>query len=348
MKKNKLLIVDDSLLIRKFINDIFSNLEDFEIIGEAANPYEARDIMRKEWPDVITLDIEMPKMNGIDFLKKIMKSRPTPVVMLSTLTKAGAPITLKALEIGAVDYIQKPTITTKTNLKKVENEIIEKVRNAANSNIRRRGISLKNTGILNISKDNKKIANKLILIGSSTGGVQALTAIVKRLPKEIPPIAIVQHIPPTFVESLAEQLTKKGVLHVKVAENNEYMKVGAIYIAPGMKHLEVIKKPDGYYTKIYKDKPYKFHLPAVNKLFLSGAKIGGKNILGIILTGMGEDGAEGMVEMKKNGCRTIGQDKESSIVYGMPKKAYDYGAVEMQVPLSKIPEKIVEFSEDNL
>jgi len=346
--KHKLLIVDDSLLIRKFLIDIFSKLDDFEIIGEAADPYEARDIMRKNWPDVITLDIEMPKMNGIDFLKKIMKSKPTPVVMLSTLTKAGAPITLEALEIGAVDYIQKPSITSKSNLKKVEEEIILKVRNAVKSNIRKRRVILKESKILTTTKELKYLENKLILIGSSTGGVQALTSIVKRLPKKIPPIAIVQHIPPTFVESLADQLRKKGVLEVKVAENKEKMNPGTIYIAPGMKHLEVIKKPDGYYTKTYEDKPYKFHLPAVNKLFLSGAKIGNKNILGIILTGMGEDGAEGMVEMKKKGCRTIGQDKESSIVYGMPKKAFDYGGVEIQVPLSEIPEKIVEFSEGKL
>lgn len=346
--KHKLLIVDDSLLIRKFLKDIFSKLDDFEIIGEAADPYEARDIMKKNWPDVITLDIEMPKMNGIEFLKKIMKSKPTPVVMLSTLTKSGAPITLEALELGAVDYIQKPTISSKSNLKSVEDEIILKVRNAVKSNIRKRRIVLKESKILTTTKEVKHLTNKLILIGSSTGGVQALTSIVKRLPKQIPPIAIVQHIPPTFVESLADQLRKKSTLYVKVAENNERMNSGTIYIAPGMKHLEVIKKPDGYYTKTYEDKPYKFHLPAVNKLFLSGAKIGSKNILGIILTGMGEDGAEGMVEMKKNGCRTIGQDKESSIVYGMPKKAFDYGGVEIQVPLSDIPEKIVEFSENKL
>ncbi len=346
--KHKLLIVDDSLLIRKFLKDIFLKLDDFEIIGEAADPYEARDIMKKNWPDVITLDIEMPKMNGIEFLKKIMKSKPTPVVMLSTLTKSGAPITLEALEIGAVDYIQKPTITSKSNLKNVEKEIILKVRNAVKSNIRRKRIILKESKIVTTTKELKHLVNKLILIGSSTGGVQALTSIVKRLPKQIPPIAIVQHIPSTFIESLAEQLRKKSALFVKVAENNEKMNSGRIYIAPGMRHLEVIKKTDGYYTKIYEDKPYKFHLPAVNKLFLSGAKIGGKDILGIILTGMGEDGAEGMVEMKKRGCRTIGQDKESSIVYGMPKKAFDYGGVEIQVSLSEIPEKIVEFSEGKL
>ncbi len=349
-RKLKLLIVDDSIVIRTFLKDLFESQPDFDVIGTAANPYKARDIMRQTWPDVITLDVEMPRMNGIDFLKKIMKSRPTPVVMISTLTRDRAAITLEALDIGAVDYFPKPEISTWEVLGHIRDEVLKKVRNAAASNIRKRSlIKEKDTGtVISTSADRKRTMGKVVLIGSSTGGVQALTRIFVRLPGTCPGIAVVQHMPATFVDSLAEQLAKKSNLNVKVAENNEPITPGKIVIAKGNVHLEIQRRAGLYFTRFYEGDSEGYHIPAVNRLFASAAKIGSPDILGIILTGMGEDGAAGMVKMRMEKCRTIGQDQESSIVYGMPKRAFEMGAVELQVPLSMIAQKIVEFGEGRL
>ncbi|MCP4220122.1 MAG: chemotaxis response regulator protein-glutamate methylesterase [bacterium] len=348
-KKNKLLIVDDSIVIRTFLKELFSGLPDFEIIGTAANPYKARDIMRKTWPDVITLDVEMPRMNGIEFLRKIMRSRPTPVVMISTLTKKRAPITLEALEIGAIDYFPKPELSTWDALEKIKEEILAKVRTAVMSNVRKKALVKENLSVIKSTiTDRSAISNKAVVVGSSTGGVQALIKIFVRLPATAPGIAVVQHMPPTFVDSLAEQLDKKTQLQVKVADDNEPLTSGKILIAPGNCHTEIFKRSGIFYTRLVPGKPIGYHMPAVNVLFHSAAKIGGPDLMGIILTGMGEDGANGILEMKNNNCRTIGQDKESSIVYGMPRKAFEIGAIQQQASLSKIPQKIVDFGEDRL
>ncbi len=347
-RKYKLLIVDDSIVIRTFLKDLFAKLPDFEIIGTASNPFHARDIMKTNWPDVITLDVEMPRMNGIEFLKKIIQSRPTPVVMISTLTKDRAAMTLEALEIGAVDYFPKPELSTWQTLDDIKDEIVRKVRNAVTSNIRRKGVQKENRSIIETAADHIQTSNKVILMGSSTGGVQALTQVLMRLPQNTPGIAIVQHMPATFVESLAEQLNKKTTLNVKVAENNEPLTPGKVVVAPGNFHLEIQKRSGLFYTRLVEGKPVGFHLPAVNVLFLSAARIGGPEILGIILTGMGEDGAQGILQMRLNQSRTIGQDQESSIVYGMPKRAFELGGVEYQISLPNISQKIVEFAEGKL
>lgn len=347
-KKHKLLIVDDSIVIRTFLKDMFSNLPDFQVIGTAANPFKARDIMKKNWPDVITLDIEMPRMNGIDFLRKIMHSRPTPVVMVSSLTKDRAAITLEALEVGAVDYFPKPDVTTWQTLGDTKEEILKKVRNAATANIRKHRLARTKRSVLQTTVNPEQISNKVVVIGSSTGGVQALTEIFMRLPLYTPGIVVVQHMPPTFVESLTELLNKKTYIEVKVAEDNQPVLPGKIFIAPGNRHLEIVKRSGIFYTKVKEGKPIGFHIPSVNVLFLSAARIGSPKILGIILTGMGEDGAQGMMQMKLNNCRTIGQDEESSVVFGMPKRAHEMGSLEQLVSLSTIPEKIVEFGEGRL
>ncbi|MCP4146274.1 MAG: response regulator, partial [bacterium] len=265
-KKHKLLIVDDSIVIRSFLKDLFSELTDFEIIGTAANPYKARDIMRKSWPDVITLDIEMPRMNGIDFLKKIMRSRPTPVVMVSSLTKKRAPITLEALELGAIDYFSKPGVSSWEVLEKSKEEIVTKVRNAANSNLKKKTLVKESIAVIKptIVVSKPVSSKKIVVVGSSTGGVQALTNIFVRLPSTVPGIAVVQHMPPTFVDSLAEQLAKKTQLEVKVAEDGEALTSGKIAIAPGNCHLEVFKRSGLYYTRLVPGKPIGYHMPAVN------------------------------------------------------------------------------------
>jgi two-component system chemotaxis response regulator CheB len=347
-RKIKLLIVDDSIVIRTFLKDLFASQPDFEIIGTAANPYKARDIMRENWPDVITLDIEMPRMNGIEFLKKIMRSKPTPVVMISTLTKDRAAITLEALELGAIDYFPKPEISTWEVLGHIREDVLNKVRNAAKSNIRKRSVRQEPQGIINTALDRSRTQTKTVVMGSSTGGVQALTQIFIRLPKNAPPIAVVQHMPPTFVESLADQLNKKSLIDVSVARNNEPLTPGKAVIAPGDRHLEIFRRAGLFYAKIVEGKPEGYHMPAVNHLFNSAANIGGPDLLGIILTGMGEDGAQGILNMKQKLCRTLGQDRESSVVYGMPRKAFELDALEAQVSISNISQKIVDFGEGRL
>lgn len=348
-RKFKILIVDDSIVIRTFLKDLFASEKDFDIIGTASNPYKARDIMRRNWPDVITLDVEMPRMNGIEFLRKIMRSRPTPVVMISTLTKDRAAITLEALDIGAVDYLPKPEVSTWQVLDHLREEVLQKVRGAATSNIKKRGLMQESPqSRLTITADRNRTLSKVVVIGSSTGGVQALTRIMMRLPKNTPGIAVVQHMPPTFVESLADQLRKKSGLDVKVADHNEPLAPGKVVVAPGNRHLEIVKRSGMYYTQVVEGRAEGYHIPAVNRLFSSAARIGGPDVMGVILTGMGEDGARGMLQMKKNNCRTIGQDQDSSIVYGMPKKAFDLGAVEFQVSLNNISQKIAEFGEGKL
>jgi len=347
-KKIKLLIVDDSIVIRTFLKDLFASQPDFEIIGTAANPYKARDIMKTNWPDVITLDVEMPRMNGIEFLKKIMSSRPTPVVMISTLTRDRAAITLEALEIGAIDYFPKPEVSTWQVLGHIKEDVLKKVRNAAASNIRKPRLTTESHSVLKTAANVSNALSRAVVIGSSTGGVQALTNIFVRLPRLTPGIAVVQHMPPTFVESLADQLNRKSQMTISVARDREPLAPGKVLIAPGNRHLEIVKRGPLFYTHVVEGKPEGYHMPAVNRLFSTAAKIGGPEILGVILTGMGEDGARGILEMKEKGCRTIGQDKESSIVYGMPKKAYDLGAIETQVAISNISQKIVEFGEGRL
>ncbi len=344
----KILIVDDSVVIRTFLKELFESDPEFEVIGSAADPYKARVIMKENWPDIITLDVEMPRMNGIEFLKKIMRSRPTPVIMLSTLTKKGAGITLEALEIGAVDYVSKPSAATWADLNKTKSEILQKVKNASISNLKKRSLFSGIRPIIKSKISGINLSKKIVLIGSSTGGVQTLTNIFSRLPKNVPGIVVVQHMPKFFLESLAIQLNKKIELDVKIAENDTPVTAGTILIAPGDVHTAIIKKSDLFYIKFIEDDPVGYHRPAVNILFESAAKIGDPNILGVILTGMGEDGARGMAMMRKSTCRTLGQDKSSSIVYGMPKRAFEMGGVEMQYSTTDIPRKIVEFGEGNL
>jgi len=247
-----------------------------------------------------------------------------------------------------VDYFPKPEFSTWKTLEDIKEEIVKKVRNAATSNIKKRTIVKESRSIIPTALDHTQASNKVVLIGASTGGVQALTKIVERLPQNTPGIALVQHMPATFIDPLAEQLSKKTSMSVKVAENNEPLLPGKIVIAPGNFHLEITKRSNLFYTRLSEGKPVGYHIPAVNVLFLSAARIGCPEILGIILTGMGEDGAQGILQMKMNQCRTIGQDQESSVVYGMPKKAFELGGVEQQVSLSAISQKIVEFAEERL
>ena len=333
----KVLIVDDSALIRNMLTEVLSAASGITVIGTAKDPIDARSKIKELNPDVLTLDIEMPHMDGLSFLEKIMTLRPMPVVMVSSLTQKGADTTIKALELGAVDYVSKISSNT-INLDAIGKSLVEKIKLAAKANIK------------TIADDNfKKVAdekiqfkdNAILAIGSSTGGVDAVKHVLAGLPKNIIPTVITQHMPEKFTKSFAERLDKLFDFHVKEADHGETLRAGNIYIAPGDMHLEVEYKLNKYVAKLNSGPKISGHKPSVDVMFSSVAKAAGNNAVGAILTGMGKDGALGMLEMRQCGAVNIGQDEASSVVYGMPAAAYQIGAVNQVLPLNKISEAII-------
>jgi two-component system chemotaxis response regulator CheB len=340
MKKTKVLIVDDSLLIRQMFAKILSEDPEIEVVGSAEDPYEARDKIKSLNPDVITLDIEMPKMDGITFLKKIMTLRPMPVVMVSSLTQKGADATIRALEIGAVDYLPKNT-STSFDYASLGEELRRKVKTAAKVKVQ--VIKEEKTEKEIVKYDSGlKFKDLLIAIGSSTGGVESLTEVLTKLPANFCPIVITQHMPPKFTKSFAERLDTLCHMKIKEAENGDVLQTGCVYIAPGGFHLEIIKRAKQMACLVKDGEQVSGHKPSVDFMFDSVAKNISSNAIGVIMTGMGKDGAKGMLSMKMNGSFNIGQDESSCIVYGMPKAAYLAGAVDVQVSLEKIADKLVE------
>ncbi|MBL4666808.1 MAG: chemotaxis response regulator protein-glutamate methylesterase [Sneathiella sp.] len=332
-KKIKVLIVDDSALIRQILTAMLSSDPGIEVVGAAPDPVTARQMIRTLNPDVLTLDIEMPKMDGIEFLEKIMALRPMPVVMISSLTQQGAEVALRALEIGAVDYIAKPTSDVKIGLKGKAAEVISKVKTAARAKVSTRA-NKSPASQSDISYSNYKSTEQVILIGASTGGVEALREIIISLPSNSPAVLVTQHMPATFTSSFANRLD--GISKVTVAEAcpNQRVLPGHVYIAPGGRHLELARSGANYICHIHDNDPVSGHKPSVNVLFESAAKVAGSNAIGVILTGMGKDGAEGLLSMRQAGAHTIGQDEASCVVYGMPKAAFELGAVNQQYPIS--------------
>jgi len=335
MNKVRVLVVDDSPTMRGVITAVLRRDPDIEVIGGAGDPLEAREAIKALSPDVITLDVEMPKMNGIEFLEKIMRLRPMPVIMVSTLTQAGAATTLEALEIGAFDCVGKPA-RSDTN---AFADLPEKVKAAAKSRVRplgERTAPQKPPSVFNPG-------NKIIAIGSSTGGVEALIAVLQTFPKNCPPTVITQHMPATFTKSFAARLDRICEPQIEEATEGAPLRVGRVYVAPGgAQHLEasagihpVCKLKDG--------DPVSGHRPSVDVLFDSVARGYGARAVGLILTGMGRDGARGLKEMRDAGARTLGQDEASCVVYGMPRAAFELGAVERQLPLSKLGPAVLEF-----
>lgn len=334
MGKIGVVIVDDSALIRNLLNEILSSDPNITVLGRAADPYQAREIIRETNPDVVTLDVEMPKMDGLSFLEKIMKLRPTPVVMISSLTQKGADITLQALEIGAVDYVGKPQIDLSTGMEKLADEILTKVKNAAKANLSaQRASTSQQKPILTSGYQSTE---KIIAIGASTGGVEAISYVISEMPADCPAIAIVQHMPKAFTKSFADRLNGSVAPRVTEAENGARMLPGHVYIAPGDLHMAIAKSGADYVCRLEDGPLISGHKPSVDHIFHSVAKTIGANAVGVILTGMGRDGAEGLLEMRKAGAKTIGQDEASSTIYGMPGVAYEIGAVETQVSLSEI------------
>jgi len=347
--KIKVLVIDDSAVMRRLLTEILNDDGGIEVVGSAQDPLFALNKIRDLRPDVITLDVEMPRMDGLTFLKELMQTDPIPVVMVSSLTRMGCDTTIKALELGAVDYVSKPTLEISSGIVALGDEIIRKVKIASKAKVKRvksfapeDGSVEQKTLLAAQSPRLSTTTDKIIAIGASTGGTQALTEVITGLPESIPGVVIVQHMPPVFTKSFAERLNSISKLDVKEAATGDRVLRGTVLIAPGNRHMTVKRNGAMYYVELGDGPLVNYVRPSVNVLFWSVAKYAGKNAVGVILTGMGEDGARGMLEMKQNGGVTIAQDEESSVVFGMPKKAIEIGAVDRISPLDRISSIILD------
>ena len=343
-QKIKVLIVDDSALVRQTLSEILSSDPEIEVVGMAQDPIVAVQKIAEQVPDVITLDVEMPRMDGITFLQKIMSQHPIPVVMCSSLAEAGNETTLKALEYGAVDIITKPKMGTKQFIEESKIRICDSVKAAAAAHLKPirpvREVSPKYTADVMIEPPNTKAmiqtTEKIVAVGASTGGTEALSVFLQMLPEDTPGIVIVQHMPENFTAAFAKRLDSICRVTVKEAENNDSVVRGHVLIAPGNKHTLLKRSGARYYVEV-KDGPLvSRHRPSVDVLFRSAARYAGKNAVGIIMTGMGDDGARGMKEMHDAGAATIAQDEASCVVFGMPNEAIKLGGADKVLPLEKI------------
>jgi len=339
MNKTRVMIVDDSATMRGLLSAILSRDPQIEVVGAAPDAAAARQLMRQLNPDVVTLDVEMPNMNGLEFLERIMRLRPIPVVMVSTLTQKGAEVTLSALEIGAVDYFAKPTDRLAANLAEREQELCEKVKMAASARVRP---YVRRDAPVILVHDDFDPGTSIVAIGSSTGGVEALIQVLSRFPKNCPPTVITQHMPARFTKSFAHRLDGLCRPSVAEAEDGCVLSAGNVYLAPGGDtHLE-IHGTGPLRCRLSAGPAVNGHRPSVDVLFESIAAVVGDRGIGVILTGMGRDGASGLLAMRKRGAATIGQDEASSIVYGMPRVAFEIGAVTKQLPLERIGPEILD------
>ncbi len=338
----KVLVIDDSALVRKLLAEELNKQKDIEVVGTAMNPYVARDKIVKLKPDVLTLDLEMPRMDGLSFLSKLMKHHPMPVVVISSLTPKNSKNALNALQLGAVDVLCKPGSAYSTQ--NIAQDVVRAVRAASHAKFDKKKLKTEVPKVKSEVGGGTELVhttNKIIAIGSSTGGTRALNGLLPSLPANLPGIVIVQHMPAAFTKSFANRINKECALEVKEAEDGELIRPGHVFVAPGNYHMLVEKSGAKYYVKLKQGPPVHHQRPAVDVLFNSLALSAGVNAMGVILTGMGADGAKGLLNMRNKGAYTIGQDEATSVVYGMPKEAYNVGAVIDQLPLDKIPEAIV-------
>jgi two-component system chemotaxis response regulator CheB len=357
MTKIKVLIVDDSALVRRLLTEILNSVPEIEVIGTAQDPYIAREKIKRLNPDVLTLDVEMPKMDGITFLSNLMRLRPMPVVMVSSLTEQGADVTLQALELGAVDFVSKPKTDLAHTLGDYADEIVEKVKIAANAKVR--ALDRSSSGRQTETKHNAdailakstsprrfKTTDKIIAIGASTGGTEAIKQVLIQLPADTPGIVITQHIPEAFSKPFANRMDRVAAMKVYEAQDGQHIVPGHVYIAPGNRHLLVSRDGARYVCQLSDGPPVNRHKPSVDVLFRSVAQNVGPNALSVILTGMGADGARGMQEMKEEGAPTIAQDEHSSVVWGMPGEAVRLGCVDKVLSIRKIAGEILKLVRD--
>ena len=340
----KVLIVDDSALMRALLTEIIGDAPDLEVVGSAPDPIAAREMIKALNPDVLTLDVEMPKMDGLEFLSRLMKLRPMPVIMISALTARGSEVTLQALELGAVNFVAKPRAESVALLQNYAEEIRDKIRAAHGAHLQRRPgaaavAQRAETPLPGVSS--RLLNEKIIAIGASTGGTEAIKEVIMRLPAEVPGIVMVQHMPETFTPSFAKRLDSLGAVRVIEAKGGERIQPGHAYLAPGHSHMTVKKSGSGWVTELAQTEPVNRHRPAVDVLFNSVAKEVGKNAIGVILTGMGKDGAQGMLAMRQAGAWNIGQDQESCVVYGMPREAALVGALDEVVSLNNVAARVL-------
>jgi len=354
MSRIKVMIVDDSAVVRQVLVELLGADPGIEVIAAVADPLFAMQRMKMQWPDVIVLDVEMPRMDGVTFLRKLMQERPTPVVICSTLTEAGAPTTIEALAAGAVTVITKPKIGLKQFLTDAAHELTSAVRTAARANVKQltaradvanAGVRTKNTADVILAPAERAMARTtehVVAIGCSTGGTQALQEVLTVLPAVCPAVVIVQHMPPNFTAAFAQRLDGLCKITVKEARNKDRVVPGCALIAPGGKHLLLQRSGAQYYVEVRDGPPVNRHCPSVDVLFRSAAKVAGCNALGIIMTGMGDDGARGLKEMRDAGGHTIAQDEQSCVVFGMPREAIRMDAVDRILSLHELPRAILQ------
>ena len=334
IKKIRVLVVDDSHLFREVISRGISSDPNIDVVATANDPFDARDKIIKYEPDVMTCDIEMPKMNGIEFLSRLIPQYPLPVIVVSSVNNA----VFDAINVGAVDFVAKPDINSVNSVENFINDMIVKVKIASTVKVQPK---LPEHKIDSVEKSsNAYSSNSIIAIGASTGGTEAISKIIKAVPINTPGIVIVQHIPAGFSRMFADRLNLSSELEVKEASTGDFVEKGRVLIAPGDKHMKIKKIGERYKVECFEGNKVNGHCPSVDILFESVSKEAGKNAIGVILTGMGYDGAKGLLSMRKQGARTLGQDEKTSVVYGMPKVAFNIGAVEKQVALDEIPKYI--------
>lgn len=349
MKKIKVVIVDDSALIRQLLTEIIQRTSDMEVVGTAADPYAARELIRNTAPDVITLDIEMPRMDGLEFLDKLMRLRPTPVVMISTLTDQGSDAAVRALELGAIDVIAKPKLDIVRGLEGYAEELCQKLRDAARTKPKHLphmviAPSLSAESVLQKrSRPVLAATEKIIAIGASTGGTEALKVVLSGMPADSPAIVVTQHMPEAFTRSFANRLDSVCRISVKEAEHGERVLPGHCYVAPGHSHLLLARSGANYVVELSAGPPVNRHRPSVDVLFRSVNNVAGVNAVGVLLTGMGKDGAQGLLEMHQSGAWTVAQDEATCVVFGMPREAILLGAADEVMALDKISAAVTQY-----
>lgn len=347
MKKIRVLIVDDSALVRNILSEGLSRSPHIEVVGTAPDPFVARDKIVQLQPDVLTLDVEMPRMDGVEFLRRLMPQYPLPVIMVSSLTLRGKQVTLDALNAGAVDFVSKPTSNMQQGLAAMMGELAAKVEMASRANVshwkesNRAAVAdrILKTAVVPL----KETTDKIVAIGASTGGVEALNRVVRSFPPSMPGVVIVQHMPAGFTAMFSERLNQISAMKVKEAENGDRVMNGTVLVAPGDRHLRVVRSGGIYTIMLEAGEKVSGHRPSVDVMMHSVARSAGRNAVAAILTGMGADGADGMLAMRQAGARTVAQDERSSVVFGMPKVAFERGGAERLVPLDNIAQSLIAY-----
>jgi two-component system chemotaxis response regulator CheB len=341
----RVLIVDDSALMRQLLTDFLTSDPEIEVVGTAADPYIAREKIKSLNPDVLTLDVEMPRMDGLTFLENLMRLRPMPVVMVSSLTAKGAEITLQALELGAIDFVTKPKIDIANTFKDYADDLIAKLKAAARVRTSARMAPRVPAPVVpTLSVRHLRTTEKIIAIGASTGGTEAIKMVLERMPADAPAILITQHIPPAFSKAFADRMNRYSAMSVCEAQDGQLVIPGHVYIAPGERHLTLVRDGARYVCRLSDAPPENRHRPSVDLMFRSIAKSAGANAVGALLTGMGDDGARGLLAMREAGARTVVQDEQSSVVWGMPGSAARIGAAQKIVPIADVAEQLLKMT----